>query len=170
MKLHILSSILFLSFSLGIPATAVVEVEESTTEADVQDTDDAPPLGLVPRALFTLEVVDREPVEEVTEVSNSRREVLFYTELRDLEGQTVLHRWEREGEVMAEIEFEVRGPRWRVYSKKTLDPAWIGEWSVSVVDPYGRVLSKRGFSYLPPLPAAEEAATVPSAPGSLRIE
>jgi len=124
------------------------------TEAPAEGADEAP-LGLVPRALFTLEVVDREPGEEITSLSNDHRQIIFFTELRDLTGQRVLHRWEYKGEVVAEVPFEVRGPRWRVYSVKTLKPDQVGEWSVSVVDGYGRVLSERSFSYFP-APALEK--------------
>lgn len=61
----------------------------------------------------------------------------YFTDLRNLEGRTVLHRWEYEGQVISEIPFEVKGPRWRVFSKKVLDPAMTGKWTVVVVDQSG---------------------------------
>jgi hypothetical protein len=41
----------------------------------------------------------------------------------------------------------VGGPRWRVYSSKELDSSWLGEWTVSVIDAYDRVLRKDAFQY-----------------------
>ena len=38
---------------------------------------------------------------------------------------------------MGEIEFKVGGPRWRVYSKKSLNPGESGKWTVLVLDQSG---------------------------------
>jgi hypothetical protein len=86
--------------------------------------------------------------------------VFFFTELRDFEGMTVTHRWEWNGSVMAEVPFEVGGPRWRVYSQKSLQPGWVGTWTVTVLGPTGGVLETRSFEYQS---AAEESAP-PAAP------
>jgi len=142
-----LAVILILALAWPV-ATAFAEEDAADAVAPKEAADEAP-LGLVPRALLTLTVVDREPGEEITSLSNDHRQIIFFTELRDLTGQRVLHRWEYKGEVVAEVPFEVRGPRWRVYSVKSLKPDQVGEWSVSVVDGYGRILSARSFSYFP---------------------
>ena len=83
--------------------------------------------GTVARSAFTTNVVEREPVDRVDVLSDDQAEIFFFTELLDLAGQTVVHRWEYDGKVMAEVPFEVKGPRWRVYSKKSLLPEWKGE-------------------------------------------
>lgn len=88
----------------------------------------------VARALFTTAVVDREPVDEVLVLDTRDGQVLFFTDLRHLQGRTVTHRWKHEGKVVAEVPFRVGGPRWRVYSRKTLGPGAIGRWTVVVVD------------------------------------
>ena len=71
----------------------------------------------------------------------------YFTEVRDMAGQTVKHRWEYGDQVMAEVEFEIGGPRWRVYSSKNLQPGWTGDWKVSVVDAAGNPLSVNTFTY-----------------------
>jgi hypothetical protein len=84
-------------------------------------------------AQFTTGIENREPIDQITFVGNDARKVFFFTDLRGLEGRTVVHRWIYDGRVMAEVEFEVRGPRWRVWSSKDLLPDWIGDWTVEVV-------------------------------------
>lgn len=107
------------------------------------------PAGWVERALFTSAVVEREPVDAKVLVNGGAQDVVFFTELRQLSGRTVTHRWEYAGEVVAEVPFEVGGPRWRVHSRKTLRPDQAGRWSVVVVDESGWILHAEMFEYRP---------------------
>lgn len=104
--------------------------------------------GEVARAQFTTAIEAREPVDKVTILSNDVNKVYFFSELRNLQGQSVTHRWLLGGKVMAEVNFNVGGPRWRVNSSKTLLPGWIGDWTVTVVDNSGIVLSEYNFQYV----------------------
>ena len=99
--------------------------------------------GSVVRSAFTREIAEREPTENLQKLSNENGEVKFFTELRDMSGQTAIHRWEYDGEVVAEVEFNVKGPRWRVWSSKSLVPQWTGDWKVSVVNGAGDVISEK---------------------------
>ena len=73
------------------------------------------------------------------------------------------HRWSREGEVLAEVEFKVGGSRWRVWSSKSLIPEWAGEWQVAVVDGEGNVLSEKRFEFAAERSSApEESAEEPA--------
>ncbi len=94
----------------------------------------------VARAQFTSGISDREPVDRLDPIPGDRSEVTFFTELRDLGGRTVTHRWIHGGETHAEVPFRVGAPRWRVWSSKQLLPDWHGEWTVEVVDEDGSVL------------------------------
>jgi hypothetical protein len=116
--------------------------------------------GHVARAIFTTGVAEREPMDDVKRLSNETTEILFFTELRDLQGQDVTHTWEREGNVMAKVPFTVGAPRWRVYSSKTLDPSLTGEWSVKVVDAAGQVIHAEFFEYV--TAASSETAAPPA--------
>lgn len=107
------------------------------------------PSGWVERALFTTAVADREPVDALVVLDGGRQQIVFFTELRQLSGRTVTHRWEYAGEVVAEVPFEVGGPRWRVHSRKTLRADQAGRWSVVVVDESGWVLHAEMFEYRP---------------------
>lgn len=103
--------------------------------------------GAVTRAQFTRQVVEREPVDAIVALTNESDSILFFTELRGLQGQTVTHRWEYQGRVMAEIDFEVGGPRWRVHSEKSLLPEQTGMWTVMVVTEQGWPLRAEMFKY-----------------------
>jgi hypothetical protein len=135
------------------PATAAV-AEEVAVPA---------PTGKVSRSAFTSQIADREPVDQITALDNDATRIIFFSELMGLEGQTVVHRWEHNGEVLAEVPFEVRGPRWRVYSRKSLDPTWLGEWAVRVIDGAGNELSFDSFTY-------SEAESAPAPPSSLEAD
>lgn len=116
--------------------------------------------GEVPRAQFTSAVVDREPTDALDTLPTGSERVFFFTELRGFQGQEVVHRWEHAGEVKAEVPFEVAGPRWRVYSIKTLDPSWTGDWTVSVLDANGDVVASETLEVV-------EASTPASAEPSM---
>jgi hypothetical protein len=133
----------------GAPVPAEPDVDAAGAEAPASD-------ARVSRSTLTTAVIDREPQDSVETLSNDNVEILYFTEVRDATGETITHRWEWMGRVMAEVPFAVRGPRWRVYSSKALDPSWLGEWTVTAVDSTGRVLSRETFVYneVPATPAA----------------
>lgn len=145
-----------------VPSDALEAHGADETEPVVEPTDPAEleePManGHVARATFTTGVAGREPMDEVKRLSNESTQILFFTDLRDLQGQTVTHTWERDGKVMAKVPFSVGAPRWRVYSSKSLDPSWIGEWSVKVVDASGQVIHAEFFEYVSAATAEPEA-------------
>ena len=103
--------------------------------------------GSVVRSIFTTEVKDREPVDKLNGAKSDVDHIYFFTELRDMSGQTAVHRWEHNGKVSAEIKFDVRGPRWRVWSSKTFAPNAVGEWKVSVLNGAGEVIAEDVMNY-----------------------
>lgn len=104
--------------------------------------------GEVSRAMFTIGVQDREPVLSVDSInSTAYNSISFFTELNDLSGHNVTHQWTFNDQVMFEKTFEVKGPRWRVWTSKTLAPDWTGSWTVNVLDDDRTVLSTRSFEY-----------------------
>lgn len=115
--------------------------------------------GSVMRSVFTNGIENREPVDNMQAVGNTANNITYFTELRDMSGQMAKHRWEHNGNVMAEVEFNVRGPRWRVWSSKALMPQWEGEWKVSVLNAAGEVISEELINYKNVGEAAAESAT-----------
>jgi hypothetical protein len=124
-------------------SAAVAPASNSVTPQEAMETQ-----GTVARAIFTSGIVDREPIDQLDTISTDLPRVYFFTDLRGLAGQIVTHRWEYNGQVMAEVKFKVgEGPRWRVYSSKNLLPEWTGEWTVVVSDESGRPLKSSIFEY-----------------------
>lgn len=101
----------------------------------------------VSRAQFTSSMLDREPTDELSAVALNTEKMFFFTELRNMDGKTVTHRWSLNGAVMAEVSFNVRASRWRIYSSKTLLPEWRGDWVVDVIDDTGTVVETKTVSY-----------------------
>lgn len=126
-----------------------VHAQENPENSDIADSA-IPPGAPTVLAQFTTGVENREPIDQVTFVENSAEKIYFFTDLRGLSGQTVQHRWIYNGETKAEVSFEVRGPRWRVWSSKDLMPDWIGDWTVEIVIAGGEVIAAETFTYSAP--------------------
>jgi hypothetical protein len=105
----------------------------------------------IARAQFTTGIEAREPIDRIGSVvyteGQQLKRLFYFTELRDLKGETIIHRWEHEGEVVAEVKFDVRGNRWRVYSSKYLSPHMTGQWRVIVVNSQGESLISADFTF-----------------------
>lgn len=130
---------------------------EAKTEGQAQDAEASADLGRVARTAFAHKIEQREPVDTVSRLKPSAAQVYYFTELRDMGGQTVTHRWKYQGETRAEVDFEVGGPRWRVYSSKDFLPDWTGEWTVEVVTGDGQVVHRDTISYGPEPGATNQA-------------
>jgi hypothetical protein len=154
----VLNTTLVLAAEGNPPASGAPGATESKAPAE---TTAQPVQGTVTRAVVTTGVQNLEPVDALTTVSNDHTKVYYFTEIHGLQGQAVKHRWEHAGQVMAEVEFQIGGPRWRVYSSKTLEPSWLGDWKVSVIDSNGNPLSVNTFSYTN---AAASSSTAPAPP------
>ena len=101
----------------------------------------------IARSAFASAIEEKEPVDQIKELTTDSSKIYFFTEITGMEGLTMIHRWEYNDKVMAEVPFEVRANRWRVWSSKNLLPSWTGEWQVSVVDEGGNVLARESFTY-----------------------
>jgi hypothetical protein len=59
---------------------------------------------------------------------------------------TVIHHvWYYKGEKVADVELPVRSSSWRTWSSKSILPAWVGDWKVTVVDAGGKELAAIPF-------------------------
>ena len=106
------------------------------------------PHANISNAVFALDVEDRVPINIVEEADNSLGKIYFFTNIRNLSGERITHRWIYEGRVMADVSFNINGPRWRVWSSKNLWNTWIGEWRVEVLTNDGSVLYEKVFNYV----------------------
>lgn len=151
------------------PATAQQPAAAAAPAAPAQPAAAAAPQSnaTVARAQFTSAIDNREPVDKVSNLLNDKSRVYFFSEIKDAPNQKITHRWEYNGKVMSEMNFDVGGDRWRVFSSKTLDPSWTGEWKVSVVDQAGSTLGASTFTYeKAAAAAANPPASAPAAPAA----
>jgi hypothetical protein len=140
-----LLSISLISFQLS--AEEAGDTTAATTSANAPAAAPAATNDHVARAVFTSNVQGREPVDTITSLGNDKNQIYFFSELRGLGGQTVTHRWEYQGKPMGEVKFNIGGPRWRVWSSKTLNPQWTGEWRVLIIDGAGNTVGEASFNY-----------------------
>jgi len=120
-----------------------------------------PPEGdTVARAMFTTQVENREPVDQVLILDDTHKEIYFFTDLRNLQGHEIVHRWEHDGKVVFQRSFSVKGPRWRVYSKQQLSDDMLGRWTVIVTDKGGCALKAVVFQYVRAKPDGDGSAII----------
>ncbi|MGD8784524.1 MAG: DUF2914 domain-containing protein [Thioalkalispiraceae bacterium] len=119
-----------------------------------------PSSGRVARAMFTTGIENREPIDRVLILENKATEIYFFTDLRRLQGKTIIHRWEYEGRVVNRKTFKVNGPRWRVYSLHKIDRNMLGRWTVIVTDETGCPLKAVIFEYIQAGEAAGGSAII----------
>jgi hypothetical protein len=103
------------------------------------------------RAVLTTAVVENEPVDDLGDELDTNGEltqrVYFFTELKQLNGQKIYHRWIYNGKQVAELALPVRSDRWRTYSSKAMPKQWVGDWTVEVLDAKRNLLGRYEFSY-----------------------
>ncbi|MDH5424816.1 MAG: DUF2914 domain-containing protein [Gammaproteobacteria bacterium] len=119
----------------------------------------------IPRSGFTSGVENREPIDNLGQLTNDVEKVYFFTEVKGMAGHTVTHRWEHSGDIKAEVKFKVGSDRWRIWSSKNLQPQWLGEWIVTVVDEEGKTLAEESMAYVP-----VKAMDTPATPGDTQME
>ena len=108
------------------------------------------PHSNISRALFAKVIDNREPQGIVTMLDNHVRKIYFFTNIRNLMGKVITHRWRYKGRIMAEVELPIGAKHWRTWSSKNLWHTWLGVWTVEVVDNQGNVLLTRTFNYYKP--------------------
>jgi hypothetical protein len=98
-------------------------------------------------ATFAKNIENRTPIEAISEAENDLRTVYFFTNIRHLKGEKITHRWHYKNKVKAEVSFDIKGNRWRVWSSKNLWHKWTGIWTVEVLNRAGEVLITKNFTY-----------------------
>jgi hypothetical protein len=151
----------------GLTGSAAEAVGQQTDSDSAQEPESEPPPSVLPetepmpsvlpdsgparveirgvaRGQLTNAVQDREPVDLVEGrliLPAERSANLFYfTEIRGMNGESVIHRWTRDGEIVSEKTFAIGGDRWRVFSSKSLDAGDAGSWRASTMDATGAEL------------------------------
>jgi hypothetical protein len=143
-------SLILLLGGVLIAPLAQAQGQESTPPDTVKMTSAEAKSEHVARSTFTTAINEREPTDTVATLTTGVDSVFFFTEIVNMEGKTIVHRWLHGGEQKADVSFDIGGPRWRVYSKKKLLPDWVGTWTVEVRDGEGNTLHSASFEYKKP--------------------
>ncbi len=101
----------------------------------------------ISQAVFSKDIVDRQPIEIITEANDSLGKIYFFTNVRNLAGNKITHRWIYKDKVKAEISFNIKGNRWRVWSSKNIWHTWTGKWVVEVLDQQGQILLVKTINF-----------------------
>lgn len=131
--------------------TAVATGSSPGTQQETEARPGAPVITdpHVVRAQLSAGIRAKEPtarlLSPIQATGRESRTIYFFSEVRDLGGKTLFHRWQRDGKVIASVPFDVRGERWRFYSKKTITPRMTGEWRVVLTDSAGKELASTTF-------------------------
>ncbi|MGH8292169.1 MAG: DUF2914 domain-containing protein [Gammaproteobacteria bacterium] len=120
---------------------------QAQTTATTPSATPAAATASVSQAQFTTAVSNREPADNISTLDNSHNQVFFFTDLKNATGQTITHRWQYNGNTVAEVKFEPKANHWRVWSSKMLLPSQTGTWAVEVVDGSGNVLASKTLDY-----------------------
>ena len=101
----------------------------------------------VSRSAFTREIVAREPAEASVEFPSDVGEVYFFTQILDAgKSEEIVHRWDYNGETVAEVSLHVEGPSWPTWSSKKVMPHQLGAWSVTVITAEGDAIETANFT------------------------
>lgn len=104
--------------------------------------------GQVSRAFFTTRLKNKEPANEVLILENNNRNVFFFSEVQNMKGKIIFHRWEYGGEMIHEKKFQVATNSEKLLSKYKLSPDSTGEWMVVIADERGWPIKAVMFKYV----------------------
>jgi len=131
------------------PIETLQEIQQSLKHAEDSISESNPIRGEITRAIFTHEIDGYEPVDEIISISVKNRKVYFFTDLKDMKGEKIIHRWEYKNSIKATVEFDVNADRYRIHSSKNILPNETGEWTVVVTNGNGQVLSRNKITVVP---------------------
>jgi len=128
---------------------SIDEIKQSIKHVEASISKSNPVRGEITRAVFSHGIDGYEPVDELISISVKHHKVYFFTDLKDMKGETIIHRWEYNNVVKASVEFNVNANRYRVHSSKIILPKETGVWSVVVTNQDGQVLARNKITVVP---------------------
>ena len=92
-------------------------------------------------AQFTTKVENKEPVDKITTANKDMDNIVFFSNVLGEKDNTIYHVWKNNGNSIYKRSFDVRGPRWRVWTSVSTHHFQNGDVvSVEVVDEQGTLL------------------------------
>ena len=132
--------IIALGLAVFMACTSKGEVKKEPTPARER------PALRVAKITLTTGVKDRQPIDSAIVFPDSVGRVYCWTLIQGIKEPTVIkHIWYYGEKRVAEVSLEVKPPRYRTWSYKTILPQWKGDWRVWIVDSQGNLLGTASF-------------------------
>lgn len=93
-------------------------------------------------SVFTTKIENKKPVDEIKSVK-AGESVSFFTEIINMEGETIRHIWTQDGEELFSTNFKIGGNTWRVWTTKNIYDWNAGDIQVMAVDTEGNILVQK---------------------------
>lgn len=96
----------------------------------------------------TTKVSHNNPIDAVRRINHRSVPALYcFTRIVNPSGEVapIRHVWYRNGEVVGEQELQIKGQKWRTWSKRPIDRDSIGTWRVEALDSGGKLLKSVEF-------------------------
>lgn len=147
---------------LAAAALACAVAAGPSTAAD-EGTQPAPRTSVTQLAVCR-QVEDRAPVGEAESFPSNVGRLYCFTRVETPSPPVqIFHRWYVGERLVNEIPIEVKGRRWRCWSRKTIRTSWSGPCRVEIVTEAGDVLSTQPFTLEPAAGKAREEREAPEA-------
>lgn len=96
----------------------------------------------------TTKITRNNPIDAVRRINHRSVPALYcFTRIVNPSGEeaTIRHIWYREGQVAGEQELQVKGKKWRTWSKRPINRDSVGTWRVEAFDSEGKLLKAVEF-------------------------
>jgi hypothetical protein len=101
----------------------------------------------VRRGLFTSDVVNREPADELVTIYRAPQRLYFYTDIVRGKGSKIRHQWYFNGALSHEVSLNIGSQRWRTWSYLSGVNLSPGDWRVKVSTADGCILADKAMTF-----------------------
>lgn len=142
-----LLGILVVMLTIPFAYAQTEDTTKQTERAPAEEVTKAPSTELeVERVACGAGVEERELQDEAVTFSSETERIYCWSLITGCEEPTVVeHVWYYGGDEKARVALDVKYPRMRTWSYKTMMPEWKGDWKVEVIDADDRLLASTEF-------------------------
>lgn len=125
---------------------ATLKLVEEALEEPGQDAPKPPVKPEVLRVMFTTGIRDNEPVNNLSELTETKKLLFFYTDLAGMANRRLEHHWYYDNEQLAVEQIVPRQQRWQAFSRMQLHRRE-GLWAAELVNEDGQVMQRKELVY-----------------------
>ncbi|OQX92336.1 MAG: hypothetical protein B6D58_03410 [candidate division Zixibacteria bacterium 4484_95] len=142
-----LLGILAVMLTIPVAYAQTGDTGKQVKEAPAEEVSKAPSTDLkVERIACGVGIEEREVQGEAVTFSSDTERIYCWSLITGCEEPTIVeHVWYYGGDEKARVALDVKYPRMRTWSYKTMMPEWKGDWKVEVIDADGNLLASTEF-------------------------